>query len=60
MIKLVVLPFFISVFAYAEISLEYLDSKPKSNSKDFMIWQYLNQNITAEQADAAYLQVNST
>ena len=49
----------ISVFVYAEISLEYLNSKPKSRSKDFMIWQYLNQNITPEQADAAYEQVDS-
>ena len=60
MIKLVVFPLLISVFAYAEISLDYLNSKPKSRSKDFMIWQYLNQNITSEQADAAYSQVDST
>ena len=60
MIKLFLLPLFISVFAYAEISLEYLNSKPKSRSKDFMIWQYLNQNITPSQADTAYSQVKST
>lgn len=49
----------LSVFLYAEISLEYLNTKPKSNSKDFMIWQYLNQNISPQDADSAYEQVKS-
>ena len=60
MIKLLVLLSLIWANIYAEISLEYLNNKPKSRTKDFMIWQYLNQNITPTQADAAYAQVDST
>lgn len=60
MLKLLVALLSISVYVYAEISLEYITSKPKSRSKDFMIWQYLNQNITASQADIAYSQVKNT
>ena len=60
MIKPLVLLSLIWVNIYAEISLEYLNTKPKSRTKDFMIWQYLNQNITPTQADAAYAQVDST
>ena len=60
MIKPLVLLSLIWVNIYAEISLEYLNTKPKSRTKDFMIWQYLNQNITPSQADTAYAQVNST
>jgi len=46
--------------AYAEISLDDLSKKPTGRTKDFMIWQYLNQNITPQQADLAYSQVKST
>jgi len=60
MLKQFILLLSISVFVHAEISLESLNAKPKSHSKDFMIWQYLNQNITPQQADTAYEQVNST
>lgn len=60
MIKHLILLTLVWANIHAEISLEYLNTKPKSRTKDFMIWQYLNQNITPSQADAAYAQVNST
>ncbi|MCD6172559.1 MAG: lytic transglycosylase domain-containing protein, partial [Sulfurimonas sp.] len=44
----------------AEITLQDIDSKPSSRAKNFMIWQYLKQNITAKQADAAYTQVEGS
>ena len=41
----------------ASISIQEIDSKPPSRAKNFMIWQYLKQNITAREADYAYSQV---
>lgn len=37
----------------AQITLEQIRSKPPSNARNFMIWQYFDQNITSEQADEA-------
>ncbi|QOY53295.1 lytic transglycosylase domain-containing protein [Candidatus Sulfurimonas baltica] len=45
--------------AYAKITLEDIESKPASRAKDFMIWQYLKQNINSNEADKAYQQVNN-
>lgn len=45
--------------AKAEITLEDIESKPPCRAKDFMIWQYLKQNITSSQADKAYEQVHN-
>ncbi|QOG11175.1 transglycosylase SLT domain-containing protein [Arcobacter sp. FWKO B] len=46
---------FISSFTYAdvitkEISLPWLESLPRSTAKDFYIWQYLDQDISPDEA----------
>jgi len=46
------------VFSQAEITLEEINSKPPSHAKNFMIWQYLKQDITPEQADEAFYQLD--
>ncbi len=38
----------------AEITLEQIRAKPPSLARNFMIWQYFDQNITSEQADEAF------
>ncbi|UFS61339.1 transglycosylase SLT domain-containing protein [Sulfurimonas sp. HSL-3221] len=38
----------------ADITLEQIRSKPPSNARNFMIWQYFDQNITSAQADEAF------
>jgi len=42
----------------AKITIQDIDSKPSGHAKNFMIWQYLKQNITPKQADKAYKQVD--
>lgn len=34
--------------------LKEIESKPSGRAKNFMIWQYLKQDITSKEADAAY------
>ena len=46
----------LSLSLYAEVTLEEIDSKPRSLAKNFMIWNYLHQDITPAQADAAFYQ----
>ncbi len=41
---------FLSVIFSKEITLDFLNSKPKSIYKDYYIWRYLDQNITSETA----------
>jgi len=41
-----------------KITLEYINSKPSGRIKNFIIWQYLDQDITPTQADKAYKQVS--
>jgi soluble lytic murein transglycosylase len=41
----------------ARITLQDINSKPPSRAKNFMIWQYLKQDISAQEADKAYSQV---
>ena len=38
----------------ADVTLEQIRSKPPSNARNFLIWQYFDQNITSEQADEAF------
>jgi len=45
--------------ANADISLKDINSKPSCRAKDFMIWQYLQQDITPLQADKAYMQLST-
>lgn len=56
MIRYLLLTLFISVYAYAEITLAQLSEKPTCRAKDFLIWQFLKQDITPEQAKEAYSQ----
>lgn len=43
----------------SEITLEWLQSKPKSTAKDFYIWRFLNQkDINESVAKEAYSQIN--
>lgn len=56
MIKYFLLALLISTYAFAEITLEQLSQKPKCRAKDFLIWQFLRQDITPEQAKEAYSQ----
>ena len=44
--------------ANAEITLDYIKSKPAGRVKNFVIWQYLKQNISSTQADVAYSMVD--
>jgi soluble lytic murein transglycosylase len=57
MIRLFFLCSVILTFLNAKIVFEDIDSKPPSRAKNFMIWQYLKQDITSKQADMAYAQV---
>jgi peptidoglycan lytic transglycosylase len=57
MIKVLLLLFFILASLDASVTLQDIDSKPPSRAKNFMIWQYLKQDITPEQADKAYAQI---
>jgi len=46
----------LSLSLYGEVTLEEINSKPRSLAKNFMIWNYLHQDITPAQADAAFYQ----
>ncbi len=48
--------FFLFASLDAKITLEELSSKPTSRAKDFMIWQYLKQNVSDTEAKKAYAQ----
>ncbi len=49
-------PLLISLQLYA-VTLSEINSKPPSLAKNFLIWQYFKQDITSEQADAAFYQI---
>lgn len=54
-------PFFliiISVSLSAEITLKEISEKPSGRAKNFLIWQYLKQDINQYQAKEAYSQVS--
>ncbi len=46
----------LSLSLYGEVTLEEINSKPRSLAKNFMIWNYLHQDISPAQADAAFYQ----
>ena len=56
MLKYTILLLVVSVFLRAEITLHEITEKPTSRAKDFLIWQYLKQNITDKEANKAYRQ----
>lgn len=39
---------------HAEITLEHIRSKSPSNARNFLIWQFFDQNISSAQADEAF------
>jgi len=41
------------------VTLEDIDSKVPSRAKNFLIWQYFQQDITPEQADRAFYQIRN-
>ena len=54
MLRLFVLLSIVSALLSAEITLKEIQSKPTSRAKDFLIWQYLKQDISNKQADKAF------
>ena len=54
MLKKFLLISLISVSLSAEIKFEDILSKPSGRAKNFMIWQYLRQDISSKEADKAY------
>ena len=56
MIRYLVFLSLFSLYLNAGITLEQISSKPTSRAKDFLIWQYLKQNISDKQAEKAYAQ----
>ena len=58
MLKKLLILSIISAFANAEITLQDISSKPSSRAKNFMIWQYLKQDISSAQAEKAFLQLD--
>ncbi len=46
----------LSLSLSAEVTLDEISTKPRSLAKNFMIWQFLHQDITPEQADEAFYQ----
>lgn len=53
-LKLILVTFLISFVSANEITLEWLDSKPRTYARDFYILQYLQQpNITTKEAEDA-------
>ena len=49
----------LSTLLSAQITLEQISSKPPSRAKNFLIWQFLKQDITPKEADAAFAQVQN-
>lgn len=49
----------ISSLLSAQITFEQIDSKPSSRAKNFLIWQYLQQDITPNQADDAFYEIEN-
>ena len=51
--------FLLSTLLSAQITLEEINSKPASRAKNFLIWQFLKQDITPCQADNAFDQIQN-
>ena len=54
MFKIFILSFALLASLDANITLQEIESKPPSRAKNFMIWQYLQQDISPKEADKAY------
>ncbi|MEA3521843.1 MAG: lytic transglycosylase domain-containing protein [Campylobacterota bacterium] len=46
-------------FSVNAITLEEINSKPPSRAKNFMIWQFMKQNITHKEAEEAFYQIKN-
>ena len=46
----------LSLSLFAEVTLEEIKTKPPSLAKNFLIWQFLHQDITSQEADEAFYQ----
>ncbi|MGZ5208776.1 MAG: transglycosylase SLT domain-containing protein [Sulfuricurvum sp.] len=44
---------------FASVTLEEINDKPASREKNFLIWQFLNQDINATQAAQAFYQIDT-
>ncbi len=49
----------LSTLLSAQITLDEINSKPASRAKNFLIWQFLKQDITPDQADKAFDQMEN-
>ncbi len=49
----------LQVVSANEVTLEWLEDKPRTYAKDFYIWQFLKQDITPEEAISALGQANN-
>ena len=58
-IKLLLITLTINLFANNNITLKWLDKKPRTIAKDFYTLQYLKQDITGNQASKALGQVRN-
>lgn len=58
-IKLILLLILSTNIAAQSITMQWLNSKPRTIAKDFYIWQYLDQDISSEQAIEALSQAKS-
>ena len=58
MIKYILIVSLVLAHLHAEITLEEISQKPPNRAKNFMIWQYLKQDITPSQADEAFCQLD--
>ena len=56
MLKYILLTLLSSAYINAEITLKEIASKPTCRAKDFLIWQFLKQDVTPAEAEKAYSQ----
>lgn len=57
MIKVSIILSLLLACANADITLQEIDSKPSGRMKNFMIWEFLQQEISSQEADKAYAQI---
>ncbi len=50
---------FLSTLLSAQITLDELSQRPPSHAKNFLIWQFLQQDITPAEADTAFDQIEN-
>jgi soluble lytic murein transglycosylase len=58
MFRLFLLFFFTVAFLNAKVTLKEIESKPACHARNFMIWQFLKQDITQKEAKSAYSKIS--